>query len=159
RDARQGRSDRDAGSRCCRSRCRGRCARRAGSHSDSRQEGRRRAGRVEPPVMKRVVAVLILLLACSRGEQTTAAPAAPTAKTAAVGTEVGNRMPAYQSTYLDGTAFDVAAQKDSVVLLNAWATWCGPCRFETPELERLHQKYSARGFKVVGVSVDDTGVP
>jgi len=109
--------------------------------------------------MKRAVAVLLLLLACSRGERTAAAPAAAQTNTAPAGTEVGNRMPAYQTTYLDGTAFDVAAQKDSVVLLNVWATWCGPCRFETPELERLHQKYSARGFKVIGVSVDDTGVP
>jgi cytochrome c biogenesis protein CcmG, thiol:disulfide interchange protein DsbE len=106
--------------------------------------------------MKRAVTVLLVLAACSRGEQTPAAPAAP-----APGgrTEVGDRMPAYSSTYLDGTSFDVAAQKGNVVLLNVWATWCGPCRFETPELENLHQKYGPKGLKVVGVSVDDTGIP
>jgi len=42
-----------------------------------------------------------------------------------------------------------------VVLLNVWATWCIPCRREIPELQALHQQYSGRGLKVVGVSVDD----
>ena len=106
--------------------------------------------------MKRALAVLLLLVACSRGEQ--AKPAAPAVQTG-TRTEVGDSMPAYSSTYLDGTPFDVASQKGNVVLLNVWATWCGPCRFETPELETLHQKYGPQGLKVVGVSVDDTGLP
>ena len=110
--------------------------------------------------MRRAVTVLLLLAACSRGEQTAAVTAkpAPTAS-AEARTEVGDPMPPYASTYLDGTAFDVASQKGNVVFLNVWATWCGPCRFETPELETLHQKFGPRGLKVVGVSVDDTGVP
>ena len=109
--------------------------------------------------MKRALAVVLLLFACSRGEQ--AKPAAPAAPSEPSGTrtEVGDAMPAYSSTYLDGTTFDVASQKGNVVLLNVWATWCGPCRFETPELETLHKKYGPQGLKVVGVSVDDTGVP
>jgi len=108
--------------------------------------------------MKRAVAVLLLLVACSRAEQ--AKPAAPAAQadSGAARTEVGDTMPAYASSYLDGTSFDLASQKGNVVLLNVWATWCGPCRFETPELETIHQKYGPKGLKVVGVSVDDTGV-
>ena len=43
------------------------------------------------------------------------------------------------------------------MLLNVWATWCIPCRREIPELQALHQSYSGRGLKVVGVSVDDAG--
>ena len=64
-------------------------------------------------------------------------------------------MPAYSAKLLDGKSFDIAAEKGNVVLLNVWATWCGPCRFETPELQALHEKYDAKGFKVVGVSVDE----
>jgi len=66
-------------------------------------------------------------------------------------------MPAYSAKLLDGKSFDVAAEKGNVVLLNVWATWCGPCRFETPELQKLHEQYGSRGLKIVGVSVDEGG--
>lgn len=66
-------------------------------------------------------------------------------------------MPPYSVKLLDGKSFDVASEKGHVVLLNVWATWCGPCRFETPELQALHVKYNARGLEVVGVSVDEGG--
>ena len=42
-----------------------------------------------------------------------------------------------------------------VILLNFWATWCGPCREETPDLVALHNQYASDGFTVIGVSVDD----
>jgi thiol-disulfide isomerase/thioredoxin len=64
-------------------------------------------------------------------------------------------MPAYRAKLLDGSPFDLTAEKGNVVLLNVWATWCGPCRFEIPELKKLHDEFSPRGFKVVGVSVDE----
>jgi cytochrome c biogenesis protein CcmG, thiol:disulfide interchange protein DsbE len=41
-----------------------------------------------------------------------------------------------------------------VALLNVWATWCGPCRAEIPELEAIHKTYRSKGVEVVGVSVD-----
>lgn len=107
--------------------------------------------------MKRAVSVLLLLVACTREQRSVAAPA--TAADAGPRTEVGDVMPAYTATQLDGKPFDLASQKGSVVLLNVWATWCGPCRFETPELEALHQKYGTKGLRVIGVSVDDTGTP
>ena len=46
---------------------------------------------------------------------------------------------------------------EKVVLLNIWATWCGPCRIEIPELEALHKKLAPEGFEVLGVSIDDPG--
>lgn len=72
-------------------------------------------------------------------------------------TSVGATMPAYSADLLDGSKFDVVAERGTVLLLNLWATWCGPCRYEIPELEDLHQKYAPRGFKVVGVSLDESG--
>ena len=66
-------------------------------------------------------------------------------------------MPAYKAHWLDGKPFDVAGEKGNVILLNVWATWCGPCRFEIPELGKVHAKYASRGFKVIGVSVDEGG--
>jgi peroxiredoxin len=40
-------------------------------------------------------------------------------------------------------------------MLNIWATWCGPCRKEMPDLQELHDAYRSQGFQVVGVSVDN----
>ncbi len=118
----------------------------------------------------RKIAVLVLLAVfatCTREEQPP--PPQPKARSAVKATntrapeesgtkgDVGDVMPAYSAKYLDGKPFDVTAEKGSVVLLNVWATWCGPCRFEIPELQALHDKYAAQGFKVIGVSVDETG--
>lgn len=72
-------------------------------------------------------------------------------------TDVGATMPAYQAMYVDGKPFDLGAERSKVVFLNVWATWCGPCRFEIPELQKMHAKYGPRGFEVVGVSVDEDG--
>ena len=47
--------------------------------------------------------------------------------------------------------------RGQVVLVNLWATWCGPCRFETPFLQSLYEEYGERGFEIVGISVDDAG--
>jgi peroxiredoxin len=77
---------------------------------------------------------------------------------AQTGTEVGSLMPEYSATWLDGSKFELAAQRKNVVLLNLWATWCGPCRFEIPELQRMHNELGPKGFEVIGVSVDEGGV-
>lgn len=113
--------------------------------------------------MRRVAVLLLVLCACSREEavsrpRTKRRPAKTTTSAPeSRETEVGDKMPAYSAKYLDGKPFDVSAEKGNVVLINVWATWCGPCRYEIPELQALHDKYAARGFKVVGVSVDESG--
>jgi thiol-disulfide isomerase/thioredoxin len=55
----------------------------------------------------------------------------------------------------DGAPFQLASLRGKAVLLNVWATWCTPCRAETPELDALSKEYAARGLEVVGVSVDE----
>ena len=47
--------------------------------------------------------------------------------------------------------------RGQVVLLNIWATWCGPCEVEMPSMERLHRQLGSEGLRVVAVSVDETG--
>lgn len=70
---------------------------------------------------------------------------------------LGGIMPDYEAIMLDGSPFRMGGAGDKVVLLNIWATWCGPCRIEIPELEALHTKLAPQGFEVVGVSIDDPG--
>lgn len=125
--------------------------------------------------MQKTLRVLIVLtmavpFGCSRTESVQA-PAARTAagqpsavKTASPArsaapsgdTSVGSAMPAYSAQTLDGKAFDLASERGNVVLLNLWATWCGPCRFEIPELQKMNDQYAPQGFKVIGVSLDDS---
>lgn len=71
--------------------------------------------------------------------------------------EVGQPAPAYAATTLAGDSASLAALRGRPVLLNVWATWCGPCREEMPSIEALHQRYGPRGLKVVAVSIDDPG--
>lgn len=52
----------------------------------------------------------------------------------------------------------LADYKGQVVLLNLWATWCGPCRLEMPSLEKLHEELGPKGLKIVAVSVDSPGM-
>ena len=70
---------------------------------------------------------------------------------------VGQAVPAYSAIDMAGDSVHVASLRGDVVLLNVWATWCIPCRKEIPELQALHESYSGRGLRVLGVSVDQAG--
>lgn len=57
---------------------------------------------------------------------------------------------------IDGNAVDLAALKGNVILLNFWATWCGPCKIEIPWFVEFQRRYRDDGLVVLGLSVDDT---
>lgn len=58
---------------------------------------------------------------------------------------------------LDGKDMKLSDLRGKAVLLNFWATWCGPCKIETPWLVELQKQYGAQGLQVIGVAMDDSG--
>jgi thiol-disulfide isomerase/thioredoxin len=56
---------------------------------------------------------------------------------------------------MDGTTSKVADMKGKVLLLNMWATWCGPCRGEMPALVEMQEEHRDKGFEIVGLNTDD----
>ena len=73
-----------------------------------------------------------------------------------VGPDLG-RAPEYVFTALDGTPVSSAELEGNVVVLNFWATWCGPCKLEMPSLQSLHEDKAADGVVVLGLSTDAGG--
>lgn len=67
----------------------------------------------------------------------------------------GKEAPAFTLKTPDGKIVSLADYKGKAVLLNFWATWCGPCKLEMPWLIELQKKYAAQGFTVLGISEDD----
>lgn len=93
-------------------------------------------------------AVVVALSSCSAETSTHAA-----------GKASKDRKPAPEFTLRDanGTSVKLSDYRGKVVLLNFWATWCGPCTLEIPWFIDFEQEFKSRGFEVVGVSMDDEG--
>jgi len=72
---------------------------------------------------------------------------------------VGSKAPDFHANTIDGApaAKTLSDYKGEIVLLNVWATWCVPCRTEMPSIQALHDRFAARGLKVVAVSIDKPG--
>ena len=87
------------------------------------------------------VFILILsILSCKKAPETSALPLA-------------------ELVDLDGRKVTMAQFSGKPVIVNFWATWCGPCRLEIPMINELYKKYSPHGLVIVGVSTDDDGAP
>src|SRR5690606_29773613 len=70
------------------------------------------------------------------------------------GIGIGRTAPADGALTLAGDSAHLQDLRGQVVLLNVWATWCGPCREEIPALQELYEQHRDRGFEIVGVSID-----
>ena len=72
--------------------------------------------------------------------------------------KLGELAPNFQLRDLDGRLVALSDLRGKVVLLNFWATWCGPCRVEMPAMEQLYQTFPRKDFEILAVSTDAQGV-
>lgn len=117
---------------------------------------------IERPALRgigRLAAVGLLLLvlqACSQQDGQNAEVSSTTRAGFTVWSD-SKPVPAVQFIDGEGSLRGVADFQGKVVLLNVWATWCGPCREEMPTLDRLQKQLGSADFEVVALSVDQAG--
>jgi cytochrome c biogenesis protein CcmG/thiol:disulfide interchange protein DsbE len=73
--------------------------------------------------------------------------------------KVGEMAPDFTRADFDGKPVHLADYRGSLVLLNFWASWCGPCLEEMPRFFGWQKDYGARGLQIIGVSMDDDAAP
>lgn len=71
--------------------------------------------------------------------------------------KVGDEAPNFQLRDLAGNMVSLSQLRGKVVLVNFWATWCGPCRIEMPAMEQLYRSFSRKDFEILAVSTDPQG--
>ncbi|HEX5833417.1 MAG TPA: TlpA disulfide reductase family protein [Pyrinomonadaceae bacterium] len=114
----------------------------------------------------RIVSTLIVLgmlaafgvSSCNSNDPAPTVPKRPDSP-ASAGNEPNPAMPAVvmetEMKSANGDPIKLSNYSGKVLLVNLWATWCGPCRNETPELVRLYREYQDRGLEIVGLSTED----
>ncbi|MBI2857346.1 MAG: TlpA family protein disulfide reductase [Chloroflexi bacterium] len=110
-----------------------------------------------------VLAFVLIMSACSAPSpaapprsQEPAADAVPAVVDQGPAPRAGNPAPDFALVDLKGNVVRLSEMKGKVVFINFWASWCGPCRQEMPELEKIYQKYKDRGVVFLGVDIKES---
>jgi cytochrome c-type biogenesis protein len=106
-----------------------------------------------------VITVIVLIIGTYFADKATRVKATGRDQNAEQASTKNDIKPAPAVTFknLDGADVTLAQYKGTVVLVNFWATWCDPCYVEIPWLIEMQQKYAAKGFTILGVSMDEEG--
>jgi cytochrome c biogenesis protein CcmG/thiol:disulfide interchange protein DsbE len=101
------------------------------------------------------VGVIVLLTVMVWADRKFPAAGRPAANAPSTASDAA--MPSIVMKDLNGRDVTLEQYKGQVVLVNFWATWCAPCKVEIPWMIEFQKKYSARGFTILGVSMDEDG--
>jgi cytochrome c biogenesis protein CcmG, thiol:disulfide interchange protein DsbE len=94
-------------------------------------------------VIRKAIFIAVLLAACTCVAQS----------------KIGDAAPAFTIKTINGKNVSLSDFKGKVVLVNFWATWCGPCQTEMPRFMCFQREYGAERFQVIGISMDDSDAP
>jgi len=105
-----------------------------------------------------VTALFFLCAGCGKDERKEAGPAQSDRSAPAVSPAPAEpvKAPPFKIKTFDGKDLSLEDMKGSLVVVNFFASWCGPCRIEAPEFESAWSKLKGQGVKFVGIAVDDT---
>lgn len=108
-----------------------------------------------------LMGLLLLLAACASGGELAdgtaeMAEAISILPTSGGPVNVGGTAVDFTLTNLDGTAVTLSDHLGQPIVINFWASWCGPCRIEMPELQTLHDQYAADGLVILAVNQAET---
>ncbi|PJA77663.1 MAG: thiol-disulfide oxidoreductase ResA [Nitrospirae bacterium CG_4_9_14_3_um_filter_51_5] len=101
--------------------------------------------------------ILCALLGCDSGYSGSSDDLPPSSRSVASRPSTGSPAPDFRLMDLHGKAVSLSDFHGKVVLLNFWATWCGPCRIEMPAMEALYGSLQSKGLEILAVSVDQQG--
>lgn len=73
--------------------------------------------------------------------------------------KIGAAAPAFTITTFNKKKVTLAEMRGKVVVINHWATWCGPCKSEMPMMSNFHARYKQHGFEIFGVTTEDSVQP
>ena len=108
-------------------------------------------------VLIAIAAIAVIALAAHYADKATRLKVSGASFKKADSADTGKPAPDFTLKDLDDKNVNLSQFKGKVVLVNFWATWCDPCRVEIPWLIEMQQKYSAKGFTVLGVAMDEEG--
>jgi thiol-disulfide isomerase/thioredoxin len=111
--------------------------------------------------MKLLLTTLLILAFSTTGGGCGEAKAPPAANAtqaaAAAPPAAATGVPDFTVTTLEGKTLRLSELRGQVVVVDYWATWCGPCRIAMPHLQKLHEEYQSQGVTVLALSVDQKG--
>jgi len=105
------------------------------------------------PRYKRVTSAVVLLITALWAAYLLLWP--NTSKAAGTGIANGVKAPEFELKTLDGKMVKLSDYKGKAVMINFWASWCGPCRAEMPTLQAVYKEFEAEGFVILAVNLNE----